>query len=39
MMSSRVNELIKCGANIVGGCCGTTPKHIQALAQAIKMNH
>ena len=38
MMSSRVNELIKCGANIVGGCCGTTPKHIQALAQAIKMN-
>ncbi len=38
MMSSRVNELIKCGANIVGGCCGTTPKHIQALAQAIKTN-
>ena len=39
MMSSRVNELIKCGANIVGGCCGTTPKHIHALAQAIKTNH
>ncbi|MCB9838711.1 MAG: methionine synthase [Phycisphaeraceae bacterium] len=23
------------GVNIVGGCCGTTPEHIQALAEAI----
>ena len=22
--------------NIVGGCCGTTPKHIQAVAQAVQ---
>ena len=22
--------------NIVGGCCGTTPKHIRAIAQALK---
>ena len=22
--------------NIVGGCCGTTPEHIQAIAQAVK---
>ncbi|SVB32319.1 uncharacterized protein METZ01_LOCUS185173, partial [marine metagenome] len=22
--------------NIVGGCCGTTPKHIQAIAQAVE---
>jgi 5-methyltetrahydrofolate--homocysteine methyltransferase len=21
--------------NIVGGCCGTTPDHIQAIAQAV----
>ena len=21
--------------NIVGGCCGTTPAHIQAIAQAV----
>ncbi|NQW94340.1 MAG: homocysteine S-methyltransferase family protein, partial [Polaromonas sp.] len=21
--------------NIVGGCCGTTPEHIQAIAQAV----
>ena len=25
-------ELIRCGANIVGGCCGTTPDHIRPLA-------
>jgi 5-methyltetrahydrofolate--homocysteine methyltransferase len=22
--------------NIVGGCCGTTPEHIRAIADAIK---
>ena len=22
--------------NIVGGCCGTTPAHIQGLARAVK---
>ena len=22
--------------NIVGGCCGTTPEHIQAIAQAVE---
>ncbi len=24
------------GFNIVGGCCGTTPAHIKALAEAVK---
>ncbi len=24
-------ELVKTGANIIGGCCGTTPAHIKAL--------
>jgi methionine synthase / methylenetetrahydrofolate reductase (NADH) len=28
-------ELVANGARILGGCCGTTPKHIAALAQAI----
>ncbi len=23
------------GANIIGGCCGTTPEHIRAIAQAL----
>ena len=25
-------ELVEAGANIVGGCCGTTPEHIAALS-------
>lgn len=29
-------ELVKAGASIVGGCCGTTPAHIKALADAVK---
>ncbi len=27
-----ISESIKCGASIIGGCCGTTPEHIKALA-------
>jgi 5-methyltetrahydrofolate--homocysteine methyltransferase len=23
-----------CGATIIGGCCGTTPKHLQAMREA-----
>jgi 5-methyltetrahydrofolate--homocysteine methyltransferase len=30
-MASRVAELIEAGANIIGGCCGTTPDHIKAI--------
>ena len=36
MMASRVNELIEIGANIIGGCCGTTPLHIKAIADVIR---
>ena len=35
-MASRVNELIEAGANIIGGCCGTTPAHIAAIAQVVR---
>lgn len=28
-------ELIKAGASIIGGCCGTTPEHIKALKAAV----
>jgi 5-methyltetrahydrofolate--homocysteine methyltransferase len=35
-MASRVAELVAAGANIIGGCCGTTPEHIAAMAQAAK---
>ncbi|VAW23075.1 5-methyltetrahydrofolate--homocysteine methyltransferase [hydrothermal vent metagenome] len=27
-MAARVVEIIEAGANIIGGCCGTTPGHI-----------
>ena len=30
-----VADLIKAGANIVGGCCGTTPAHITAIKNAV----
>jgi 5-methyltetrahydrofolate--homocysteine methyltransferase len=36
MMASKVKDLIKCGANIIGGCCGTTPAHIQRLVHAVR---
>ena len=28
-------KLFKAGARILGGCCGTTPKHIKAMTEAI----
>ncbi|HXF94387.1 MAG TPA: methionine synthase [Nitrospiraceae bacterium] len=36
-MSSDLKEFASEGwLNIVGGCCGTTPAHIQAIAEAVK---
>lgn len=35
-MAAKVKELIAAGANIIGGCCGTTPAHIAAMAKAAK---
>jgi len=35
MIASMVPQLIDEGANIVGGCCGTTPQHIAAMRKAI----
>ena len=35
-MASRVKELIEAGAQIIGGCCGTTPEHIAAMAGVAK---
>ncbi len=33
MMASRLKALADAGANIVGGCCGTTPTHIRLFAR------
>lgn len=34
MMAQQIPALIQAGANIVGGCCGTTPQHISAIKTA-----
>jgi len=38
-MASKVLELIKASAQIIGGCCGTTPEHIAAMARVAKGAH
>ena len=35
-MASHALDLIRAGANIIGGCCGTTPAHIAAIAKIVK---
>ncbi len=34
-MAARVPALVAAGANIIGGCCGTTPAHITAIKTAV----
>jgi len=34
-MAAKVKDLVNAGANIVGGCCGTTPAHIAAIKKEI----
>jgi len=33
--ASFVPALVEAGANIIGGCCGTTPDHVRAIAEAL----
>ncbi|NTV99226.1 MAG: dihydropteroate synthase, partial [Chlorobiaceae bacterium] len=36
-MAAQIAEFAESGfVNIVGGCCGTTPDHIRAIAEAVK---
>jgi 5-methyltetrahydrofolate--homocysteine methyltransferase len=35
-LADGMGEVVAAGANIVGGCCGTTPAHIAALARRFK---
>lgn len=35
-MAAAVDGFVGMGVGIFGGCCGTTPAHIQAIAQAAK---
>ena len=34
-MAGQVGGLVEAGANIIGGCCGTTPAHISAMKAAV----
>lgn len=35
MMAAQMRKLAQKGLNIAGGCCGTTPEHIKAVAAAV----
>ncbi|MCD6326120.1 bifunctional homocysteine S-methyltransferase/methylenetetrahydrofolate reductase, partial [bacterium] len=35
-MAEYARRFVAAGVSIVGGCCGTTPEHIRAIATAIK---
>jgi 5-methyltetrahydrofolate--homocysteine methyltransferase len=35
-MAENAGKVIDAGANIVGGCCGTTPAHIRAIKNAVR---
>jgi 5-methyltetrahydrofolate--homocysteine methyltransferase len=33
--SAGIRECLEAGARLLGGCCGTTPEHIRAVAEAL----
>jgi homocysteine S-methyltransferase len=35
-MATYARHLVQAGAKIVGGCCGTTPEHIKAMAEGVR---
>lgn len=35
-MAGNAMKVLDAGANILGGCCGTTPQHIRAIGQALR---
>ena len=35
-MANYARRFVQIGARVVGGCCGTTPEHIRAIATAIR---
>lgn len=36
LMGEQARSWLAAGANLVGGCCGTSPNHLRAIAQAVK---
>ena len=37
-MANFAKKYVALGAKIVGGCCGSTPEHVAAIAKAVKSN-
>jgi 5-methyltetrahydrofolate--homocysteine methyltransferase len=37
-MAELTLDVVRAGANIVGGCCGTTPDHINAMINMLEKN-
>jgi 5-methyltetrahydrofolate--homocysteine methyltransferase len=35
-MAAHIRDLVGAGANIIGGCCGTTPEHISMIVEVIQ---
>ena len=35
-MAPRFEEMADAGVNIIGGCCGTTPRHVRAISEALR---
>ena len=35
-MATYARHLVQAGARVVGGCCGTTPEHIKAIAEGVR---
>ena len=35
-MATYARHLVQAGAKLVGGCCGTTPAHIRAIAEGVR---
>jgi len=37
-MAAIIPKIIAAGANVIGGCCGTTPQHICKIREAVNKN-
>ena len=37
MIAPKIQELLKSGVNIIGGCCGTNPSHIKKMREVLDL--
>jgi methionine synthase I (cobalamin-dependent) len=35
-MANFAKKYVALGAKVLGGCCGSTPEHVAAIAKAVK---